>query len=135
MMEPGSAVSAGPEAATSPRVARSREPFLWALFSGGGMVAALLLPALVATLFLAAPLGWIPMPAHGSVEAVATHPLGRLGVLGLVVLFLFHWAHRFRYTLYDGLQLYHLDRLIALVTYGIAVALSLAAAWLVWTLG
>jgi fumarate reductase subunit D len=132
-MEPGS--GAGSRTGSSVRVPRSREPFLWALFSGGGMASALLLPALVATLFVAVPLGWIAVPSHASVGAILTHPLGRLGVLALVILFSFHWAHRFRYTLYDGLQLYHLNRLIALATYGIAIALSLVAAWLIWTLG
>jgi fumarate reductase subunit D len=31
------------------------------------------------------------------------------------------WAHRFRYTLYDGLQIKHLSELINLVCYGGAV--------------
>ena len=44
----------------------------------------------------------------------------------MATLCFFHWAHRFRYALYDGLQLYHLNQLIAVLTYGIAVALTLA---------
>lgn len=119
----------------APGTPRSREPVLWALFSAGGMAAALLLPALAAVLWLAIPLGWIDAPDHRRMWAVASHPLTRLTVLGLAVVFFFHWAHRFRYTLYDGLQLYHLNRLIALVTYGIATVLSGAAAWILWTLG
>jgi fumarate reductase subunit D len=31
--------------------------------------------------------------------------LTRLVMLGLIVLMLFHWAHRFRYTLHDGFNL------------------------------
>jgi fumarate reductase subunit D len=126
---------AGTRAPSSPRVSRSREPFLWALFSGGGMAAALLLPALVGSLWVAVPLGWASPPDHGEMLAFLAHPLTRLVVLVLLVLFLFHWAHRFRYTLYDGLQLYHLDQLIALLTYGIATILSVAAVGVVWTLG
>jgi fumarate reductase subunit D len=36
---------------------------------------------------------------------VLRHPLTRIVLLALCVLTLFYWAHRFRYTLYDGLQL------------------------------
>lgn len=98
-------------------------------------MAALVLPALAAVLWIAIPLGWIGAPDHRTMFAVVSHPLTRLGVWGMVVLGFFHWAHRFRYTLYDGLQLYHLNRLIAVVTYGIAILLSGAAAWVLWTLG
>jgi fumarate reductase subunit D len=59
--------------------------------------------------------------------------VGRAFLSVLVVLALFHWAHRFRYTLYDGLQLYHLNQLIAVLTYGVATVLSLAAVAIVWT--
>ena len=45
---------------------------------------------------------------------------------------LFHWAHRFRYTLYDGLQIKHLIELINLLCYGGAVVGSVAAAYLLW---
>ena len=67
--------------------------------------------------------------------ALLGHPLARLFLLVLVTLCLFHWAHRFRYTLYDGLQLYHLNLLIATITYGIATLLTVAAAYLLWAFG
>ncbi len=111
---------------------RSKEPFLWALFSGGGMLAALVMPALVAVLWVAGPLGWITPPSYAYLAWLIANPLVRLGVIALIVLSLFHWAHRFRYTLYDGLQLYHLNELIAIVTYGAATALSVVGAWFVW---
>ena len=38
---------------------RSREPIIWALFGGGGMASALLLPVLILVLFIAVPLGWV----------------------------------------------------------------------------
>jgi len=107
---------------------RSREPFLWALFSGGGMATALVLPVLVALLWIAMPLGWLEAPSRAALLELIRHPLARLVVFGFVTLSLFHWAHRFRYTLYDGLQLYHLNQLIAVVTYGIATLLTLVAA-------
>lgn len=108
---------------------RSREPALWALFGGGGMVAALFLPVLIFLLWLAAPLGWVEAPSYAELLAVVRHPLVRLFLFALIALCLFHWAHRFRYTLYDGLQLYHLNRLIAVLTYGVATVLSLTAAY------
>lgn len=111
-------------------MARSREPFLWALFSSGGMLAALTLPVLVGVLWVAAPLGWVDLD-HDRLATLATSVPGRLLLLVLVTLSLFHWAHRFRYTLYDGLQLYHLNRLIAIVTYGVATVVTLVAAYVV----
>ena len=111
---------------------RSREPFLWALFSGGGMLAALTLPIIVALLWLAAPLGWTEI-SYANLAALALHPIGRLFTFVLVALSLFHWAHRFRYTLYDGLQLYHLNQLIAVVTYGFATAATAIAGYILFT--
>lgn len=106
---------------------RSREPFLWAMFSGGGMLAALFLPAAILTLWVAAPLGWVDLTVYDAFAALVRHVLPRLALFGFVILAFFHWAHRFRYTLYDGLQLYHLNHLIAVLTYGSAAVLSLAA--------
>lgn len=114
---------------------RPKEPFLWALFSGGGMLAALLLPALFAVLFVAAPAGWIDSVPFEALSGLFLHPLTRLLLFGLVTLCLFHGAHRFRYTLYDGMQLYHLNALIAFLTYGMAAILSGAAGVLLWVVG
>jgi fumarate reductase subunit D len=50
----------------------------------------------------------------------------------LCMLSLFHWAHRFRYTLYDGLQLKHLNEVINVFCYGGAMAGSVWAAYLLW---
>ena len=111
-----------------------KEPFFWALFSSGGMLAALVLPALAAFWWLAIPLGWAAAPGHPELLARLGHPLARLGLWILVLLSMFHWAHRFRYTLYDGLQLYHLAALIAVVCYGGAAAVTLTAAYLLWAL-
>ena len=114
---------------------RSREPVLWAMFGGGGMVAALLLPATVAVLWIAAPLGWVEAPSYQGLRALFLHPLGRLTLFAVATLSFFHWAHRFRYTLDDGLQLYHLNQLIAVLTYGIATALTVGAGFELVMLG
>ena len=102
------------------------------MFSGGGMLAALLLPALVAVLALVGPLGWVELADYDALLALWRNPLVRLLLFVFLTLSFFHWAHRFRYTLYDGLQLYHLNELIAVLTYGVATALTALTAFTVW---
>ena len=97
------------------------------------MLAALVLPALVALLWLAIPLGWVHVPAHPELVAKVQPLLIRLCLFVLVSFSLFHWGHRFRYTLYDGLQLEHLYGLIAFVCYGGATVLTVLAAYVLWT--
>lgn len=106
-------------------VARSREPFFWVLFTSGGMIAAFLLPAIVALLWIAEP----PADLAGKVQP----PLVRAFLFVLISTALFHWAHRFRYTLYDGLQLEHLYGMIAAICYGGATILTAIAAYILWT--
>jgi fumarate reductase subunit D len=111
---------------------RTAEPFVWLLFSGGGMVAALVLPILLLLLGLALPLGWVSAPEHAHLLAVLRYPLTRLGLLAVCALALVHGAHRFRYTLRDGLRLRRYDTLIATGCYGGALAGSGFAAYLVF---
>ncbi len=111
---------------------RSNEPFLWLLFSAGGVVAALLVPIQLFLFGLAFPLGWLNAPSYQSLLELLRHPIVRVYLLLLCTLPMFHWAHRFRYTLYDGLQIKHLNELINTVCYGGAILASLAAAWLLW---
>jgi fumarate reductase subunit D len=105
---------------------RRIEPLVWLMFSGGGVMAAVFLPSLAFLFGLAFPLGWIPPPSHAHLLAVVSNPLTILVLLGLFVLMLVHAAHRFRYTLYDGLQL-KAKRLVAVLCYGGALVGSLAA--------
>lgn len=111
---------------------RSFEPFLWLLFSAGGVLAALMIPVLLLLFGVAFPLGWLAPPSREHLLSLIGHPLGRLVLFLLCLLSLFHWAHRFRYTLYDGLQIKHLNELINLLCYGGAVGGSVAAAYLLW---
>jgi succinate dehydrogenase subunit D len=111
---------------------RSIEPLLWLLFSAGGVLSALLIPIVLFLFGVAIPLGWISPPGHGHLLAVLRHPLTRVVVFLLCMLSLFHWAHRFRYTLYDGLQIKHLNELINPFCYGGAIVGSVVAAYLLW---
>jgi len=110
---------------------RSVEPLLWLAFSAGGVLAALLIPSLLFLFGLAFPLGWLTPPDHAHLLAVLGQPLARIAIFLLCTLSLFHWAHRFRYTLYDGLQIKHLNELVNLFCYGGATAGTLIAAYLV----
>jgi fumarate reductase subunit D len=111
---------------------RSIEPLLWLLFSAGGVLAALLTPVLALLFGLAFPLGWLPPPTHAHLLAVIGHPLTRGALLLFCVLSLFHWAHRFRYTLCDGLQIKHLNEVVNLFCYGGAVVGSAVALYAIW---
>jgi len=108
-------------------------PFLWLLFSAGGTVAALLFPVHFVLIGLALPLGWLEPPPHATLLGLVAHPLARLYLFVFISLPLFHWAHRFRYTLYDGLQLKHLTELIAVLCYGTALAGTALAGYALWS--
>src|SRR2546425_5286393 len=53
------------------------EPFLWTLFSAGGVVAAFLVPVHLFLWGLAFPLGWIQPPAYERIVALVAHPAAR----------------------------------------------------------
>ncbi len=111
---------------------RSHEPLFWVLFGAGGMLSALVAPALVFVTGVAGPLGWLPASAWGHAEWLAAlqHPLARLAVVSVIALFLFHGGHRLRHGLHDlGLPA---GRRAALACYGLAAAGSAMAAW--WVL-
>ncbi len=110
------------------------EPFLWTLFSAGGVVAAFLIPVHLFLGGLAFPLGWIKPPEYARLMALLAHPLARIYLFVLCSLPLFHWAHRFRYTLYDGLQVKHLNEVINFCCYGGAVVGTALAGYLLWTI-
>ena len=111
---------------------RSNEPFLWMLFSAGGVVAAMVIPVHLILFGVAFPLGWLDAPSYQSLVTLARHPITRLYLFVLCSLPLFHWAHRFRYTLYDGLQIKHLNELINTFCYGGAIIGTVLAGRLLW---
>jgi fumarate reductase subunit D len=115
-------------------VRQSNEAFLWTLFSAGGVVAAFLVPVHLFLFGVAFPLGWLRAPSYDHLMALAGQPVTRVYLCVLCSLPLFHWAHRFRYTLYDGLQVKHLNEVIFTLCYGGAVAGTILAGYLLWHL-
>jgi fumarate reductase subunit D len=113
-------------------IRRHPEPLLWMLFSAGGVASGMLMPVLLLLFGIAFPLGWLAAPSHERILLVLGNPITRVVLFSLCVLSLFHWAHRFRHTLYDGLQIKHLNEIIALMSYGTAIAGSTVAAYLLW---
>ena len=114
-------------------MARSNEPVIWSLFAAGGGVAAMLVPIHIVTLGLAIPLGYLDAPDHEKLLTVVRHPIAKLYLFVLISLPLYHWAHRFRFTLVD-LGLKTLDGLIAFVCYASAVVGTAVCALVLWRL-
>jgi fumarate reductase subunit D len=105
-------------------MARSNEPLWWGPFSAGMMVGALCDPALIVLTVL------VPIVRPDKAEAfrlLIDHPLSRLFLLVVISLSLFHWAHRFRYILFD-LGVHGGKDVIAYLCYGSAIVGTLVTA-------
>ena len=111
---------------------KNSDPFWWALFSAGGVFSAFFLPILLLMNGLLIPLGWIEAPQYPELFTLLKHPLTRIFLFGVVSLSLFHWAHRFRSLLIDGLQLKHWTAPISMLNYGIAIVGTLVAGVILW---
>lgn len=108
----------------------SPEPFLWLLFSAGGVVTALAVPALLFLFGVAIPVGWVDAPSYADLHGLLRNPLTQLALLALCALALVHAAHRLRHTVRDGLQLQRYSTAIAVGCYGTAAAGTALAAYL-----
>jgi fumarate reductase subunit D len=113
---------------------QSNEAFFWMLFSAGGVVAALLIPVHLLLFGLAIPPGWVQAPSYEHMMSLVRMPLVRIYLFILCAFPLFHWAHRFRFTLYDGLKVKHLNEIIFVLCYGGALLGTIVAAYLLWNI-
>jgi fumarate reductase subunit D len=105
-------------------MAKSNEPFWWALFGAGGMVAALFVPITIIVTAILMPTRTVSRPFD-----VLDNLLVRLYLFVVISLPLFHWAHRFRFTLIDlGVKTARLP--IAVACYGSAFVGTVLAALL-----
>ena len=80
---------------------RSNEPLVWSLFGAGGMVAALITPALILCTALLAPLGLASGLTFERLSAFANHWLGALILWAVIALPLWHALHRIYHGLHD----------------------------------
>jgi fumarate reductase subunit D len=115
---------------------RSHEPIFWSLFGAGGVLSALVAPILIFITGIIAPIGlWMPPQAleYSRVLAFAQHWLGKLLILAVISLFLFHAAHRIYHGLHDiGV---HAGAGAMAAAYGGALLGSLIAAYLLFAIG
>ena len=111
-------------------MARSNEPMIWSLFAAGGMVAAMPMPVTVVLTSFA--VVWGCVSEQGLLDAMR-HPLGRLYLLALIALSLFHAAHRLRHTIMD-LGARGASMLLGILFYGGAIVGSLLAIYALWTM-
>ena len=111
-------------------MAKSNKPIFWSLFAAGGTLAAFLAPVLV-LLFLLAALGYAPaLLSYDKLHVFAAHWMGKLFLLAVVSLFLWHAAHRLRVTLHDfGLRK---DAIVAVVVYLVAAAGTVLSVLYLW---
>jgi fumarate reductase subunit D len=106
---------------------RSLQPFLWLLFSVGGMVTALLTPILFLLFGIIFPLGLVASPDHERLLTVLHYQLMRVALLGVCGFAFFHCAHRFHYILRDGLRLKHPNHVVTVICYISAITGSIMA--------
>ena len=116
-------------------MAKSNEPFWWSLFSAGGMVAAMVLPILIIITGILVPFGLAgddPLNFE-RIHSALSHPFIRLVLFIVIVLPLFHWAHRFRFTLVDvGLKSVRTP--VAIFCYGGAIAGTIVSIVVFWNI-
>jgi fumarate reductase subunit D len=105
-------------------MARSNEPLWWGPFSAGMMIGALFVPALIVITGLFPALGLFSSPWQ--LRTILLHPLTRLFLFFVISMSFFHWAHRFRYVLFD-LGVKGNKTAVASICYGLALAGTVAA--------
>jgi fumarate reductase subunit D len=120
----------------SVKMAKSNEPIWWSLFSAGGMLAAMIFPILIIITGILVPFGLAsddPLNFERIHTVVTQNNYVKLIIFIVITLPLFHWAHRFRFTLVDvGLK--SMSTLISILCYGGAIAGTIASAIVFWNI-
>lgn len=116
---------------------RSNEPIFWSLFGVGGVLSALLGPILILITGIAAPTGIGGMPpdamAYPRMLAFAQSWCGKVVLLAVISLFLWHAVHRIKHSLHDlGI---HAGTGAAVLCYGFALVATLAVGSLLIVIG
>ncbi len=115
---------------------RSNAPIFWALFGAGGMLAALIAPMLVFITGIAVPTGFL-LPAdalnYDHMLALARNGFGKLALLAVVSLFMWHGGLRMYHSLHHlG---FHSRTGAKVVIFGIALLATIGAAWALLVIG
>lgn len=106
---------------------RSHEPIFWSLFGAGGVVAALLAPALVFLTGFGVPLGVLTPEVldYGRIRSLLDNGVFSVCAFGVISLLLWHSMHRISHSLHDlGIDAGTTGKVVC---YGIAMAGTLAA--------
>jgi fumarate reductase subunit D len=113
---------------------RSNKPIFWSLFGAGGMLSALIGPMLIFITGIAVPTGLMSREtmSYERMLALARNGFGKLAILAVITLFLFHGCHRMYHSLHDfGI---HVGPGRKALFHGFAAAGSIAAAVLLMIL-
>lgn len=105
---------------------RSNEPVFWGLFGAGGMWGAWFAPAAILALLLFPAFGLDA--GRGAWEFVTGTVLGKLFMLGMIILPLWCGLHRIHHCLHD-LKIH--SPVVKMLCYGLALVFSLVALVLV----
>jgi fumarate reductase subunit D len=105
-------------------MARSNEPLWWAPFSAGMMIGALCVPALILITGFLWP--WFRSRDAQQAWALVNNPWVRAFLFVVISFSFFHWAHRFRYILFD-LGLKGGREAVAAACYGAAIVGTIVA--------
>jgi fumarate reductase subunit D len=115
---------------------RSNAPIFWSLFGAGGMLSALIGPALVFITGIAVPLGFLlgkDAMSYPRMLHFAGNWAGKAFVFAVIALFLWHAAHRIFHSLHDlGIRT---GTLAGVLCYGGAFAGTATACWVLAVLG
>jgi len=115
---------------------RSNEPIAWSLFGAGGMLLAFFGPGLIVVSGVLLALAFADRPAevYSGVLQWLSHPLGKLLMLAVVALSLYHSCHRLYHATHD-LHLKAPAGLMLTLFYGCATVLSILTAGMLWSIG
>jgi fumarate reductase subunit D len=103
------------------------EPLWWILFGAGGFTACFFLPALIIGVLIMAPLGQIGQGlVYWRAHQLAAHPLGRIFLVSVISLVLWHCAHHMRHFALDVFG-HKAAPVAAFTSYGLALAGTIAA--------
>jgi fumarate reductase subunit D len=92
----------------------STEPLFWSLFAAGGVIVALLVPALIVLTGFVVPAERIEF---SRLEDIFRQPVLKIALFGLAASTFLHWANRFRHTLSDmGLRRFRTPLTVASYT-------------------